>query len=75
MELSAASTPVGGTQGHHAAGNGVLWRILAAGLLALSVGAENIDVATVWSLRKIQKNVGSCGVHCSSCNVTLCCFK
>ena len=62
MELSAVSTPVGDTQGHHAAGNGVLWRILAAGLLALSVGAENVDVATLWSLRQIQKNVGSCGV-------------
>lgn len=46
MELSAVSTPVGGTQGHHAAGNGVLWRILVAGLLALSTGAENIDVTT-----------------------------
>jgi len=75
MELSAASAPVGDTQGHHATGYGVLCRILAAGLLTLSVGAENVDVATLWSLRQIQKNVGSCGVHCSSCNVTLCCFK
>ena len=41
MELSAASAPVGNTQGHHATGNGVLWRILAAGLLTLSLGAEN----------------------------------
>ena len=64
MELSAASAPLGDTQGHHATGYGVLWRILAAGLLTLSVGAENVDVATVWSLRQIQKNVGSCGVGC-----------
>ena len=64
MELSVVSTTVGGTQGHHATGNGVLWRILAAGLRVLSVGAENIDVATLWSLRQIQKNVGSCGVGC-----------
>ena len=64
MELSAASAPVGDTQGHHATGNGVLWRILAAGLLTLSLGAENVDVATLWSLRQIQKNVGSCGVSC-----------
>ena len=61
MELSAVSTPVGGTQGHHAAGNGVLWRILAAGVLALSAGAENI----AWSYLTVPgnpKNVGSCGV-------------
>ena len=64
MELSAVSTPVGGTQGHHATGNGVLWRILAAGLLALSVWAENVDVATVWSLPNSKKKVGSCGVGC-----------
>ena len=62
MELSAASAPVGDTQGHHATGYGVLWRILAAGLLTLSLGAENVDVATLWSLRQIPKNVGSCGV-------------
>ena len=58
MELSAASAPVGDTQGHHATGYGVLWRILAAGLLTLSVGAENVDVATLWSLRQIQKMLG-----------------
>ena len=62
MELSAVSTPVGGTQGHHAAGNGVLWRILAAGLLALSVGAENIDVTTFVVPGTFPKNVGSCGM-------------
>ena len=62
MELSAASTPVGGTQGHHATGNGVLWRVLAEGLLVMSVGVENIDVATLWSLAISSKNVGSCGV-------------
>ena len=58
MELSAASTPAGGTQGHHATGNGVLWRMLVAGLLALSVGAENFDVATLWSLELSQKMLG-----------------
>ena len=35
---------------------------LAAGLLTLSAGAENIDVATLWSLWQIKKNAGSCGV-------------
>ena len=58
MELSAASTPAGGTQGHHATGNGVLWRMLVAGLLALSVGAEIVDVATLWSLALSQKMLG-----------------
>ena len=58
MELSAASTPVGGTQGHHAAGNGVLWRMLAADLLVLSFGAENVDAATLGSLALSQKMLG-----------------
>ena len=58
MELSAVSTPVGGTQGRHAAGNGVLWRMLAAGLLVLSVWAENVDSATLWSLALSQKMLG-----------------
>mgnify|MGYP001435792149 CR=1 FL=1 len=71
MELSAVSTPVGGTQGHHAAGNGVLWRILVAGLLALSVGAENVDVATVWSLALSQKMLGRVALvaACSTCRL------
>ena len=64
MELSVVSTTVGGTQGHHATGNGVLWRILATGLLALSFEAENIDVATFVVPGTFAKNVGSCGVSC-----------
>ena len=65
MELSAATAPVGDTQGHHATGYGVLWRILAAGLLALSVGAENIDVTTFVVPGTFPKNVGSCGTSMS----------